>query len=476
MDNRPLYGFLLCCLALFGVLCSLALSNNFTGDSGDSITHYLYSHYAFVHPVLFLNHWAKPLFILLSSPFAQFGFAGIKIFNCLVASLSCYFTYLVARELKMKYTYLVLPFMFFCPLYFTLIFSGLTEYLFGLFLIVSIYLAIKEKLVLALLMVSFLPFIRSEGLILLGVFSLYLVVQKKWKYLPLLLIGHIIYSIIGYFHYHDLLWVFTKLPYANVHSNYGHGGPFDFVHILNYVIEKPMFILMGVGFFTLICRLFKKRKSPVKQEESILIYGGFAIFFIAHSVFWWKGIFSSGGFLMPRVMNAGVPLIALIALGGFNFVIGFIKNSIYRNVVVLAVTMIIVVFPFTSRAKGLVFDKNLFTIHENNMIDEKVVPYINKTFPDYKTHEVYYAHPYLSIALNIDPFDSLKHGELHTLFIDKVPVNTIVIWDDWFSKIEQGMTIKQLSAHKEFELLCSFEEQEKGRVIQYAIFKKANDQ
>ncbi len=58
---------------------------NGTGNEADSINHFLYAHYAPPHPELYLNHWAKPLFTLLASPFAQFGFIGIKLFNILCA-------------------------------------------------------------------------------------------------------------------------------------------------------------------------------------------------------------------------------------------------------------------------------------------------------------------------------------------------------------------------------------------------------
>ena len=56
-----------------------------TGDSGDSIHHYQFAKLAPLHPELFFNHWAKPLYVLLASPFAQFTFIGVKIFNSIVS-------------------------------------------------------------------------------------------------------------------------------------------------------------------------------------------------------------------------------------------------------------------------------------------------------------------------------------------------------------------------------------------------------
>src|SRR6185295_3758723 len=107
------------------------------------------------------------------------------------------FTYYVAKNLKIKYAEFAFIFIFFAPLFFKLIFSGLTEYLFALFLITAIYFALKEKYFLSVIIISFLPFVRSEGLLCMGVFIVYLLALKKYRFIPYLLIGHIIYSVIG---------------------------------------------------------------------------------------------------------------------------------------------------------------------------------------------------------------------------------------------------------------------------------------
>ena len=89
-----------------------------TCDSGDSITHFLLSKYAFQHPGNFLNHWAKRLLVLLRAPFAVFGFIGIKLFNCCVAALTVWFTYKVATKLNYKYGWLAALFLCFTPVFF----------------------------------------------------------------------------------------------------------------------------------------------------------------------------------------------------------------------------------------------------------------------------------------------------------------------------------------------------------------------
>lgn len=476
-----LFAFVVC-LFVFLILTVIALSNDFTGDSGDSLTHYLYSYYSFKHPTLFLNHWAKPLFVLFSSPFSQFGFAGIKIFNCLMASSSCFFTIITAQKLKLKYSYIIIIIiMLFSPLYFRLIFSGLTEYMFGLVLTISIYLSICKRLIPAIILASFLPFIRTEGLIVDGVFFCYLIFIRKYKVLPLLYSGHLIYSVIGYFYYHDFWWVFTKIPYASQKSNYGHGGIFDFFHILNYVIEKPNFILLGIGFLSCFMFFFKQKfpqnyrlKRSYSHEEIILIYGGFAIFFIAHSIFWWKGLFHSGGFLVPRVMNAVVPLVALIGLGGLNFMCSFIKKTLFTKVFVGLVAIIIIIYPFKPKPQGLVYNKELFVLPENNLVKNEVIPFIKSSFPDYRNYKFYYSQPYISIELPNDIFDSTCFGKLMNVQTDILPPKTFIIWDDWLSPHEDGVSLATLISDKKFVLLKSFVCMDRTRCVRYVVFKKAD--
>ena len=62
-------------------------------EPGDGITHYQIAHYAFKYPGNFLKHWGKPIFTLLTAPFAQLGFVGMILFNLLVFTLSSWFLY-----------------------------------------------------------------------------------------------------------------------------------------------------------------------------------------------------------------------------------------------------------------------------------------------------------------------------------------------------------------------------------------------
>jgi hypothetical protein len=456
-------------LFVFGVLLLFDFTTNTTGDSGDSITHYLYSHYAFDYPEFFLHHWAKPLFVFLSAPFSYFGFKGILVFNSLCATLSALFAYYTSRNLKLKNSLLVFVFILFSPLYFKLIFSGLTEYLFGLFLIIGVYLVSKSKLRAALIIVSFLPLIRSEGLIILGVFGLYVLLKKEYKNIPYLLTGQFVYTLVGAFFYKDLLWVFNQIPYANLGSPYGSGGPFDFLHRLNYVIEKPTYLLLIAGALALIYSLFRFGLKKDNDVKVILILGSVAAIFLAHSMFWWLGIFNSMG--LARVLITVVPLIAIVAVVGLEKLTSGMKIKRIRHTILFIIVLSVCFYPFSYREEGVVFNKNLFVLQENKLVDEELAPFLEQQFPDYGNRTLYFSHPYLSLALDIDYFDSSAHREMQFLSRDKLKAGSLVIWDDWFSLIEGGVKEEQLISDDRFELIQGFSRKESNRMIKYSLFK-----
>ena len=71
---KGLAGFI--ALAFLFVFVIISIIHPTTGDTGDSITHYLFSKYAWSEKGYMFNLWAKPVFTFFSSPFSQFGMDG----------------------------------------------------------------------------------------------------------------------------------------------------------------------------------------------------------------------------------------------------------------------------------------------------------------------------------------------------------------------------------------------------------------
>jgi hypothetical protein len=435
-----------------------------TGDAGDSVHHYLFARYAPSHPELFFDHWAKPVYVLLASPFAQFGFIGVKVFNVLVMLFTLLFTFKIAQKLDLKNVVLTSVFIIFAPLCFALTFSGLTEPLFALFISIGIYSVLKKNYLTASLLISFLPFIRSEGLIFLGVFGLYFLLKKEWRAIPVLLFGHLAYSIAGYFVYNDLFWVFNKIPYAHLSSVYGKGGLFHYVDQLTYVIGIPIYIFLGLGSIGVLWKTFKKKTT---LELQVLIFLGFFAFFIAHTLFWYLGIFNSMG--LKRVFVGVIPLIAILSLVGFNFLTEEVlrMQKTQRRIAQGLLIGLIIIFPFTSNPAALNFDRDL-KLSQDQRTADKIGQYVVKNLGI--DHRFLFSHPYLSEALDIDHFDQTKHFGLDIPTLERSKSGDVVIWENWFALVESGVTQEWLDSRTEFTHLYTTQSVDRGRDIIYSVY------
>ncbi len=437
---------------------------NGTGDAGDSITHYLFAKYAPYHPALFFDHWSKPVYVLLSCPFAQFGFIGIKIFNAIVSLLCIFFTFKIAESLNLKNAIISAVIMMFAPLYYILTFSGLTDPLFALFLAIGIYLSIKQRYLAACLLISFLPFVRSEGLIIMGVFGLYFLLKRQWKLLPLLFFGHLVYSIAGYFVYHDFFWVFNKIPYANIGSPYGSGKLSHFVVQFLYVVGIPIYLLFWVGAISIIWKTVKKK---ITIEMSILVLIGFMCFFIAHTLFWYFGIFNSMG--LHRVLIGVMPMVGIISLYGFNFITEEVleKKKKLKMFVQILFVLYIVDFPFTSNPAAINWKRDMMLSKDQQLAVKSANFIVNNIGAN---HRIVCAHPYLCEALNVDFFNQNKRLELNKNNMEQLQTNDVIIWENWFALVECGIKKEDLDNNASLTNLYNTNIYDNGREIYYSVY------
>lgn len=443
------------------------LSFNGTGDSGDSIYHFLYAKYAFSQPELFFDHWAKPLYVLLFSPFAQFGFVGVKILNLIFVNLTLFFTYKLSKQWFGKMTFLPVVLLLFCPLYFVLTFSGLTEPLFAFLLILSIYLHQKNYLKPALIILSFLPFVRSEGLLFILFFIVWEICKKNWISIFYLSVGTVFYSLAGYFVYQDFLWVFNKIPYATSSSIYGSGPFFHFFEQLLYVVGIPFFILIWIGLITISYSFFTKKIALSTYYFLVLSAG---MFIIAHSLFWFLGIFNSMG--LNRVLICIVPLLAIIASEGLNQVYQAIKrvNILFSKIILVIIILTIVLFPFSRNKAAINFEYEL-SLNTDQILAQKVSDYIDNNEIEFS--KIYAAHPYIFMELNVNCFDRTQFEFISPSSPKTIKEGELIIWENWFSVIEQNTQKTELDHASNLELLFEISQKNrKGRIIQYAIYGK----
>ncbi len=440
---------------------------NGTGDSGDSIMHYLFARFAFRHPLSFLDSWAKPLYVALASPFAQFDFSGIKIFNSLNTVISMLAAYLIAKRLNMNNSWFVPVILILGPMNFVLALSGLTEPLFATILAVGLCCLFYNHSIAGLIILSFLPFVRSEGLFLLVPVALYLLLQKKPASALWLVTGQLFYAIVGYSHFHNLLWFYHNNPYSLI-SSYGHGEWNHYFDHMPIIAGSVTRYLLEIGFIAIPLFLLLKKETSTNLLPLSLIWVLFATYFFFHVVAWRYGLFNSFGML--RIISGVSPLIAIISVYGYNKCEAFIKLflkwpksiGVVCATIVIAINLVFMVNAIKGeQAVGLAIKLSTDEVAEN-----KIAAYIKNKYPDYKNH-VYFKASYLCVALDVDPYD-LEKGPLATRQDNSYPANSLFIWDDWFAGEEGGITPLTLNRDKTMVRDTSFSEvgaEGKSRIV-----------
>ncbi len=405
----------------FVLMVIVAMMTEAIYDTGDGIMHYQIARWSWTHPELFLHHWGKPFFTLLSSPFAQFGYKGAMFFNVLCHVGTAWLTWRIADRMKLPYSYLAGPLLIFAPLSWGVAQSGLTEPLFALTLMSGIYFLTSGKNNIAALIISLLPFARTEGFLIAPLFGLFFLLRKEYLAMCLLATGTILYSIIGgIFVHNDFLWIMHQNPYVG-EAAYGHGDIFHFVASNEFLFGWSITGLIALGLITVpLRRFFEPRHS---LAEIILVFCTFTVFFIAHSIFWWKGIFGSYGLL--RVVACVLPCAVLISIRGLQLLTWPIYQRKYAVLVVSFIIVGLTIFN-TMNQRGLIMQPD-----ERQLQAEEVARQIKSN--QFTDRIIYSSHPIIPFLLDKDPFDNSQCRQLYDLNSTVTPlVGSIIIWDSNF--------------------------------------------
>ena len=422
----------------FWILVAFVHETKSVFGGADTYQHLLISKESFTNPSLFLHHWGKPVFILLSAPFAQFGLVGIKIFNALVICLTAVGCSRILKVFKVKTNALVVPLIVSLPIAFQTVFSALTEPLFSLFLVLSILLFAKNKIRAALIVISFIPLIRNEGFIFLPLFFMALIGVKRLKDSYLLLTGTLIYSVLGFFFLEEgFLWLFTSNPYTG--NSYGvHGDLLHYIYQLPNLVGSIMawasVLIIPFAVWKLITLTDKKLKISLALLTLTLLG-----YLAAHSYVWWKGMSGSLGFL--RIMMPITPFIAIFML--------LILDATLKKIRLLNW---IISFAFIAVVIGSTDFNPLIpkTLNEEEKGLIETADFLKTQAP---YHKLMHYNPALCYFTGRELFNYETSIWLSYGFKD-FGHNNIVCWDSHFGAQEGGTPVNQLLFNKKLELLA----------------------
>jgi heme/copper-type cytochrome/quinol oxidase subunit 4 len=451
---------------VFFALCFVAIYTNGLGGGGDSITHYFISKLSWRQPEFFLDLWGKPVFTFLSSPFAQIGFTGIKIFNVCCAVAASYFTCLTARELGKKWHWLILPLAFIAPAYYTYIFSGLTEPLAGLLSIMAVWLCLSGRVSWGFIVASLLPFARTEAQVFLLFFLAFGLLNQHYKKLPLLASGYLFFSFIGGFVFGDFLWVFSS-PYNSQGSVYGNGEWFHYINSLKGMLAIPGFILAALGIIRFFQQWLAGRINW--RLEPWLVHGIFFSLFVGHSLVWALGIYGSAG--LERTLLTAFPFLWIIMLDGVLLLRSLLRrmNPKMTWALPLVLLMIQAYFTWNNPLSRYYWNTHLTPGAEYEFFKEHVAAYIKSNYPE--TEQFVMDKPEMAIALNTN-FKNDANRQAWSSYhnYDDLKEETIWIYDSYYVPVQYGITLETIINDKKLKEIKRFESEE-GWL--YIIFVRA---
>lgn len=422
-------------------------------DHGDGIAHFQAARYAPQNPELYLDHWSKPLFTLLASPFAQMGFEGMILFNVLLFIITCVLLYLWAEKRNVYWAWMTPLLVVSSVVYYDMVNAGMTEVLFATLTVVTVYLFLQKKYRAGAILFSFSIFSRPEGMLILPVFAVFLLTEKQWKILPFLATGFVVYGIVGVLVFHDFLWYLHQNPYPPGSSIYGHGKWDFFVSHAHIIWGNVPLVGFVTGTLLLLFSLLGKNRREAFRHVLLFVVPVLLVLGV-HSYVWWKGIQGSAGLL--RVMATVAPL-ALFA--GFFALEAFqqkLKTWIGPKFTLLmlgAAGFMVAAYAYRSNWR-----LELLPIAETpyqKTLSEAAVWMKNEVPPA----KIYYMDPYFAYKTGINPFDSEKMAHLFSLQqVDRVgglKPGEYLVWDALLSP-QEGQMPKEMLSDPRLEIIHTF--------------------
>lgn len=327
----------------------------------DCVTRYYNVTEALIHPENFISLWNRPLFVVLFFIPFQLGKAAILLM-ALISAFNAYILYLVARKLNMTNAFLVIPLLLFQAFFFTISRSALAEPLAATLISLGFFFYLNKRFLYFALIGSLLPLARLELSVFLFFWVYILILNKQWKYIFVLAIPTLIWSIAGSIMEGGIFWLYEQtLGNGNVSNRYGHT---DFWHYF----QRYIYFLNPIVFYFFLIGLVERSS---KRNFDIFLVGQFILGFTLYVVFSWKlNLGQAAGFL--RHMATLSPLAALLALYGYNYWLQAIpkpkkemKGQSILKIILYSMGMIILSYFFFSQELILHHTITVFRDYKN---------------------------------------------------------------------------------------------------------------
>lgn len=382
----------------------------------DEIGHYLISRNAWSYPQLMLDFWGRTVNTIVYMVPSLGGLFSTRLFSVFLAGVTVLITTGVAVQLEMRWYFFLIPlFLWFQPWFADLSYAVITQVPFSLCLILGIFFWLRRRNALAGLIFGLLPLIRHEGILVLGLWCLFMLVQMEWKAMFFSVLPFLIYQVIYYIVFEEII--------ATVYFNssptdfYGSGSWF---HYVPYIFHSVGPIVTGFAILSI--------PTIIKLRNKSWIFLFYISYFAVHTIIYRFGLYASGGyglFMLPLA-----PGIALAAGLGCEWVFGRLKNFLKLragNLEPILLSFSIGIIAILVIVMGTSISPRLANVEQ--IASQEAAEWLRSR--DYKPENVISTHVWFYHYFDLPLLDG-------RLWLDQPPLEelspgTIVVWDKHYS-------------------------------------------
>lgn len=431
----------------------------------DSYNHFLISKYAFQHPELLIDQWGKPVYTFIAHPFCKLGLSYAVLFNIFCTLFAAIFAALSSKALGFRLWLLAFWICIFAPIALGNTLSSLTEPLNMLALSGAFYLYLKNKKWGAVLVFSLMPWIRTEGFVILVPFITFLIIQKEYKLIPWIFTTTLLLNLVGWMMTGKPFWFITENPYVLVELEADRfapeGGSFAYYLQNNKNVFGNVFLILGViGALKIAIDFYRKKKENISFAFWVIL-GVFVAYFFAHSFIMWKGMMGTHGML--RVMMVIVPSLAIAASASLEWISKYHWSKYLQPFLWIAIA----IGTFHSyKANG--YPTKFWNLNSPSVKQLSIVPIIEEAHQyiveqGLDTAVIYHQLPIYNVLYDKNPFPEPLKPAWETEDVWSIdlknnwaPAGSILLWDDYHATREGGITEEQLSQLKNYQKLQTF--------------------
>ncbi len=406
----------------------------------DEIGHFIIARDAWQSPSLIFNDWGRAVNTLIYMVPALFGLTAVRVAATVMAAVTVLFTAKLAKKLGAEYYFAVPIVVWFQLWYCDFSHAAITEVPFSLLMVLGAYFFVSGEFLATSMVVGLLPYVRTEGIALAGVWVAYCLWKKNWRGVIITLIPIVLVNVLARLFGAGHLGMYTNPhPIGELQMKlFGVGG-------WSYY---PKVLMNHVGLAVTVLALYSLT-AILKQSARVLVFAFYGVYMAIHIVVYHFGLYAAGGDV--RYVFPLAPAIGVAAVFGLEYIAEVCQSAGTR-------------FSFDQRRISIVFAMVLASIvavgarYTVRPLDPEAID--AKITADWLRQQKLADHPLLSTHVYLYYYLPLRVPPRQDLWqnpdlLDTKP-GTIAVWDSHYSELE-GLPIASLSPKDSWELLREFD-------------------